>query len=97
MEVFHSRQDFLPAHLNPYLTLLVLALWAMTVSATVVTDLHLAALWANLHVATQGTGPAKRHVSECLSDRRNNLMRIEKLSSMITDNLTDVKSCPHLL
>ena len=92
-----GRDNLLPAEGNPLFALFVLAFGTMTVPATVVTDLHLAALWANLHVATQGTGPAKRHVSECLSDRRNYLMTAEELIPMFTDNLTDVKSGPHLL
>ena len=69
----------------------------MTVSATVVTDLHLTALRTNLHVPSKRFCPAKSHVAEGLSDRCNNLMRIEKLSSMLTYNLTYVKFGPHLL
>lgn len=89
--------NLLPAEGNPLFALFVLAFGAMTVPATVVTDLHLAALWANLHVAAKCFCPTKCHVTKSLSDRCNNLMRIEKLSSMLTYNLAYVKSCPHLL
>ena len=92
-----GRDNLLPAEGNPLFAFFVLALGTMPVSATVVTNLHLAALRTNLHVAAKRFCPAKRHVTKSLSDRCNNLMRIEKLSSMIMDNLTNVKSCPHLL
>lgn len=91
------RDNLFPSERNPLFPLLVLALGAMTVSATVVTDLQLAALRTRLHMATQGFSPAKCHVSKGLFDRCDYLMSAEKLSSMIPDNLTYVKSCPHLL
>lgn len=91
------RDNLFSSGCNPLFTLLVLALRAMTVPATVVTDLHLAALRTNLHVPSKRFCPAKCHVSKGLSDRRNYLMTAEELIPMFTDNLTDVKSGPHLL
>ena len=96
MEVL-GRDNLLPAAGNPLLSFLVLALRAMSVTAAVVADLHLSALRTDLHVAPKRFCPAKRHVSKGLSDGRDYLMSIEKLSSMLTDNLTDVKFGPHLL
>ena len=91
------RDNLFPSESDPLFALFVLTLGAMTIPATVVTDLHLTALRTRFYMTSKCFCPAKRHVSEGLSDRRNNLMRIEKLSSMFTDNLTDVKSGPHLL
>lgn len=92
-----GRDDLFPSEGNPLFTLLVLALGAMPVPATVVTDLHLAALRTGLYMATKRFSPANRQVSKGLPDRCHYLMRTEKLSSMITDNLSDVIACSHCL
>ena len=88
--------NLLPSAGNPLFTLLVLALWAMPVTAAVVTDLDFSAVRTSLHVSPKRFCPANRHVSKGLSDRCDDLMTTEKPFSMLTDNLTDVKLCPHL-
>ena len=95
MEVL-GRDNLFPAELNPLFTLLVLTLGAMPVTAAVIADMNIATLWTNLNMPTQGTGTALRHVPEGSFNRRDNMMLIKELSSMDSDNLADVESCPHL-
>ena len=66
MEVFYSRHNFLRAHLNPYLTLLVLALWTVAVTAAVVADMYLTGLKQVGGIRmTQGV-IGKRRIQLCL-------------------------------
>ena len=95
MEVL-GRDNLFPAELNPLFTLLVLTLGAMPVTAAVIADMNIATLWTNLNMPAQGTGTALRHVPEGSFNRRDNMMLIKELSSMDSDNLADVESCPHL-
>ena len=95
MEVL-GRDNLFPAELNPLFTLLVLTLWAMSVSATVVADMDVPTFGAYLYMPAQGAGTALRHVPEGSFNRRNDMMLIKELSSMDSDNLADVESRPHL-
>jgi hypothetical protein len=95
MEVFY-RENLFPAELNPLLTLLLLALGTMTVSATVVADMDVPTFRAYLDMPAQSAGTALCHVPEGSFNRRNDMMLIKELSSMDSDNLADVESCPHL-
>ena len=57
---------FLRAHLNPYLTLLVLALWTVAVTAAVVADMYLTGLKQVGGIRmTQGV-IGKRRIQLCL-------------------------------
>ena len=67
------------------------------VPATVVTDMYIPALWAHLDMASQGTGPAKGHVTEGSFNRRYNMMLTKELPSMTADDLSDVETGPHRL
>lgn len=49
----HQHVGFLRAHLNPYLTLLVLSLWTVAVTAAVVADMYLTALRTHLDMAAE--------------------------------------------
>lgn len=89
--------NLLPAERNPLLTLLVLTLGAMTVTATVVAYLDFAALGTYLHMTSKGAGSAHRHMTKRFPYRRNYIMGTKKLLSMVTYNLTDVEACPHCL
>ena len=95
MEIL-GGDDFLPAELNPLLTLLVLTLGTMAVTTTVVADSDLPALRTHLYMSAKGTGSALRHVPESSFDRRNDMMLTKELSSMDSDNLADVEACSHL-
>ena len=64
MEVFGSRDDLLAPHPYPFLPLLVLALRAMPVAATVVAHMRLPAIRARLHMAAKGAGAACGHRRE---------------------------------
>ena len=96
MEVLR-RDNLFPAAVDPLLALLVLTLGAMAVPATVVTDMYIPALWAHLDMASQGTGPAKGHVTEGSFNRRYNMMLTKELPSMTADDLSDVETGPHRL
>jgi hypothetical protein len=91
-----DRDDFFPAELNPLLTLLLLALGTMTVSAAVVADMYVPTFGTNLYMPAQGTGTALRHVPEGSFNRRNDMMPAKELSTVAPDNLTDVEARPHL-
>ena len=73
MEVL-SRYNLLPAERNPLLTLLVLTLGAMTVTATVVAYLDFSALGTYLHMTSKGAGSAHRHMAKRFPYRRNYIM-----------------------
>ena len=90
-----DRDDFFPAELNPLLTLLLLALGTMTVSAAVVADMYVPTFGTNLYMPAQGTGTALRHVPEGSFNRRNDMMLAKELSTVAPDNLTDVEARPH--
>ena len=90
-----DRDDFFPAELNPLLTLLLLALGAMPVTAAVIADMNIATLWTNLNMPAQGTGTALRHVPEGSFNRRDDMMPAKELSTVAPDNLTDVEASPH--
>lgn len=94
MEVL-SRDDFFPAESDPLLTLLVLALGAMTIPAAVIADTDIPAFWTNLHMSAKGVGPAKGHVLKGSSDRCYDVMTTKEFSSMVPDNLTKVVGSPH--
>ena len=96
MEVL-GRDDFFPAELNPLLTLLLLALGAMPVTAAVVADSDVPAFGTHLDMPAQGTGTALRHVPEGSFNRRNDMMPAKELSTVAPDNLTDVEARPHLV
>jgi hypothetical protein len=96
MEVL-GGDDFFPATVNPLFTLLVLTLWAMSVSTAIVADMHIPALGTHLYMATKSTSPALSHVSKSSSDCRYDLMLRKELISMTSDNLTNVKFGPHRL
>ena len=91
-----DRDDFFPAELNPLLTLLLLALRTMTVSAAVVADMYVPTFGTYLYMPAQGTGTALRHVPEGSFNRRNDMMLAQELSTVAPDNLTDVEARPHL-
>lgn len=95
MEVFY-RDNLFPAELNPLLTLLLLALGTMTVSATVVADMDVPTFGAYLYMPAQGAGTALRHVPEGSFNRRDDMVFAKELSTVAPDNLTDVEACPHL-
>jgi hypothetical protein len=90
-----DRDDFLPAAFNPLLTFLVLTLWTVTVTTAVIADMNIATLWTNLNMPAQGTGTALRHVPEGSFNRRHDLMFAQELSTVASDNLTDVETSPH--
>ena len=92
-----DRDDFFPAAFNPLLTLLVLALWTVTVTAAVIADMNIATLWTNLNMPAQGTGTALRHVPEGSFNRRHDLVFAQELPTVAPDNLTDVEARPHRL
>ena len=92
-----DRDDFFPAELNPLLTLLLLALGTMTVSAAVVADMYVPTFGTYLYMPAQGTGTALRHVPEGSFNRRNDMMPAKELSTVAPDNLTDVEARPHLV
>ena len=92
MEVLRG-DNLLPAERNPLLTLLVLTLGAMTVSATVVAYLDFSALGTYLHMTSKDAGSARRHMAKRFPYRRNNIMSTKKLLSMVTYNLTEVEAC----
>ena len=96
MEVL-GRDNLFPAEFNPLLTLLLLTLGAMPVATAVVADMHIPALGTHLHMPAQSTGTALRHMSESSFNRRNDMMLAEELSTVASDNLTDVETCPHRL
>ena len=96
MEVFH-RDNLFPAAVNPLFALLVLTLGAMTVTTAVIADMHIPAFGTNLHMPTQGTGPALGHVGKSPSDRCYDVMLTKKLPSMTADNLAKVVGSPHRL
>jgi hypothetical protein len=96
MEVL-GRDDFFPAELNPLLTLLLLALGAMTIPTAVIADADIPALGTYLYMPAQGTGTALRHVPEGSFNRRNDMMPAKELSTVAPDNLTDVEARPHRL
>jgi len=95
MEVLH-RDNLFPAELYPLLTFLLLALGTMSVTTTVIADMHIPALGAHLHMAAKSTGPALRHVPEGSFNRRNDMMPAKELSTVAPDNLADVEARPHL-
>ena len=95
MEVL-CRDDLFPAELNPLLTLLVLTLGTMSVTAAIVADMHIPALGTHLYMSTKSTGAALRHVPEGSFDRRNDMMLAQELTAVVSDNLPDVKSGSHL-
>lgn len=95
MEVL-GRDNLFPAELNPLFTLLVLTLGAMTIPTAVIADADIPALGAHFYMPSKGTGTAQCHVPEGSFNRRNDMMLIKELSSMDSDNLADVESCPHL-
>lgn len=63
MEVFHSRQYLLLAHLDPFLAFLVLALGAVAVTATVIAHVYLATLWTDLQGPLSGREPCGQMTS----------------------------------
>ena len=91
-----GRDDLFPATVNPLLTLLLLALGAMTVTAAVVADPDVPAFGTNLNMPAQSAGTALRHVPEGSFNRRNDMMLAKELSTVAPDNLTDVEARPHL-
>jgi len=91
-----GRDDLFPAELNPLLTLLLLALGAMPVTAAVVADSDVPAFGTHLDMPAQGTGTALRHVPEGSFNRRDDMMLAQELSTVAPDNLTDVEARPHL-
>lgn len=95
MEVFY-RENLFPAELNPLLTLLLLALGTMTVSATVVADMDVPTFGTYLYMPAQGAGTALRHVPEGSFNRRNDMVFAKELSTVAPDNLADVEARPHL-
>jgi len=92
-----DRDDFFPAELNPLLTILLLALGTMTVSAAVVADMYVPTFGTHLYMPAQGTGTALRHVPEGSLNCRYDMMLAQKFSTVAPDNLTDVESRPHRL
>ena len=90
-----GRDDLFPAELNPLLTLLLLALGAMPVTAAVVADSDVPAFGTHLDMPAQGTGTALRHVPEGSFNRRDDMMLAKELSTVAPDNLTDVETSPH--
>ena len=89
MEVLHSGDDLLLAHLDPHLALLVLALRAMAVTAAVIAHVDLTAFGAYLHMSAEGTSPAERHGSEGLPHLRDDWVAREKLRSIVSNDLAD--------
>ena len=68
----------------------------MPVTTAVVADMYVPTFGTYLYMPAQGTGTAQCHVPEGSFNRRNDMMLIKELSSMDSDNLADVESCPHL-
>lgn len=91
MEVFYSRHNLLLAHLNPDLTLLVLTLGAMAVTAAVVADMYLAALRAYLDVTAESSCTAYGHCTEGLPDLRYYRVFGIELTAPVSDYLSDIK------
>ena len=94
MEVFH-RDNFFPATVNPLLALLVLTLGTMAVTTAVVADMHIPAFRTDLHMSPKRTGTTLGHVSEGSFNRRYDMMFAEELSTVTSDDLTNVKYGPH--
>ena len=83
---------FLRAHLNPYLTLLVLALWTVAVTAAVVADMYPTALRTRLDMAAERPCTAYGHCAERLPDLRNYGIFGIELTAPVPDYLSDLKS-----
>ena len=94
MEVLH-RDNLFPAAVNPFFSLLVLALGTMAVATAVIADMHIPALGTYLDMPAKGTGPALGHVVESPSDRCHDVMLTKELPSMTADDLSDVEASPH--
>mgnify|MGYP007069936755 CR=1 FL=1 len=92
-----GRDDFLPAELNPLLTLLLLTLGTMPIPAAVVADMYVTTLRTHLYMPAKGAGAALGHVPEGSFDRRNDMMLAQELFSMAPDNLTDIETSPHYI
>jgi len=90
-----DRDDFFPAAFNPLLTLLVLTLWTVTVTTAVIADMHVPAFGTHFDMPAQGTGTALRHVPEGSFNRRHDTVFAQELSTVASDNLTDVETSPH--
>ena len=82
---------FLRAHLNPYLTLLVLALWTVAVTAAVVADMYPTALRTRLDMAAERPCTAYGHCAERLPDLLNYGVFGIELTAPVPDYLTDIK------
>ena len=82
---------FLRVHLNPYLTLLVLALWTVAVTAAVVADMYLTALRTHLDMAAECSCTAYGHCAERLPDLVNYGVFGIELTAPVLDYLTDIK------
>ena len=91
MEVLHPRHDLFLAHLDPHLTLLVLALRTVAVTATVVTDMYLTALRTHLDMAAERSCTAYGHCAERLPDLVNYGVFGIDLTAPVPDYLTDIK------
>lgn len=91
MEVFYSRQNLLLAHPYPYLTLPVLALWTVAVTAAVVADMYPTALRTRLDMAAERPCTAYGHCAERLPDLLNYGVFGIELTAPVPDYLTDIK------
>ena len=91
MEVFHSGYYLLLAHLYPYLTLPVLTLGAMAVTAAVVADMYLATLGAHLDMTAESPCAADCHRSKRLPYLRSHSMPGIQRMTPVTDYLSDLK------
>ena len=87
--------NLFPAAVNPFLSLLVLALGTMAVATAVIADMHIPALGTYLDMPAKGTGPAEGHVGESPTDRCYDMMLTKELLSMTADDLSDVETGPH--
>jgi len=67
----------------------------MSVTTTIIADMHIPALGTHLDVAAKCASPALSHVSKSSSDSRNDLMLRKELFSMTPDDLSNVKFGPH--
>ena len=94
MEVL-GRDNLFPAAVNPFFSLLVLALGAMPVTAAVIAEADIPTLRTNLYMPSKGTGPALGHVGKSPSDRCHDVMLTKELPSMTADDLSDVEASPH--
>lgn len=83
--------EFLLAHLNPYLTLLVLALWTVAVTTAVVADVYLTAPRTHFDMAAERSCTAYGHCAERLTDLVNYGVFGIELTAPIPDYLTDIK------